>query len=181
MAEQKQMNVILVRHTLAPEETELAVFSLVYVDPESARRVFSMLETDGSYVDAQLDSQSNQLYVRATPAKLEEIRRLLIKMGEKELEKMKPFADVSENGSVTTDGRRFYMKPNDPRNDEQGGTTSSVDSQPIDIANLTPDDDYRRGRRGRPQAGVKELEPRKRDSRSRRRLWRRPNQREPGA
>ena len=119
---------------LAPEETELAVFSLVYVDPESARRVFSMLETDGTYVDARLDSQSNQLYVRATPSKLEEIRKLLIKMGEKDLEKMKPFASVSENGSVSSDGRRIYMRPNDPRNDAASEKTSST----IDVGNLVP-------------------------------------------
>ncbi|MBQ9873271.1 MAG: hypothetical protein IJM30_02305 [Thermoguttaceae bacterium] len=103
---------------VAPEETELAVFDLLYVDPSTARQVFSMIETDGTYVDVRLDSSTNQLFIRATPAKLEEIRQVLIKMGEKELTKMKPFAETSQGGASATDGRRIYLRDNEKRQEE---------------------------------------------------------------
>ena len=121
---------------IAPEETELAVFDLVYVDPQSARQVFSMLESDGSYVDVRLDASSNQLYIRATPTKLEEIRRLLIKMGEKGLEKMKPFAETTSKGSVSTDGKRIYMRDNDKRQHEDEEKASAA--EPVDVTRLVP-------------------------------------------
>ncbi|MBS7337657.1 MAG: hypothetical protein KIG81_07360, partial [Thermoguttaceae bacterium] len=116
---------------IAPEETELAVFELVYVDPQAARQVFSMLENDGTYVDVRFDSNSNQLYVRATPTKLEEIRRLLVKMGEKDLQKMKPFVETTAKGAVSTDNKRVYMNDNlYPKED--------VTSTTIDVTRLEP-------------------------------------------
>ena len=116
---------------IAPEETELAVFELVYVDPQAARQVFSMLENDGTYVDVRFDSNSNQLYVRATPTKLEEIRRLLVKMGEKDLQKMKPFVETTAKGAVSTDNKRVYMNDNlYPK--------ENVTSTTIDVTRLEP-------------------------------------------
>ncbi len=124
---------------VAPEETELAVFDLLYVDPQAARQVFSMLETDGSYIDVRLDVSSNQLYVRSTPAKLEEIRQLLIKMGETDLEKMRPFAVTSETGAVSTDGRKFYLRDNEKRQQEIETQTPPVEgSDFVDIRQLQP-------------------------------------------
>ncbi|MCF0234720.1 MAG: hypothetical protein HUK22_07070, partial [Thermoguttaceae bacterium] len=119
---------------VAPEETELAVFDLVYVDPSSARQVFGMMETDGAYVDARFDASSNQLFVRSTPTKLEEIRRVLIKMGERGLEKMKPFAEVSKGGGSSTDGKRVYIRDGEVR--EAAPESSSLDLnklEPIDV------------------------------------------------
>lgn len=114
---------------VAPEETELAVFDLVYVDPLTARQVFSMMETDGTYVDARLDAASNQLFIRATPAKLEEIRQVLIKMGEKGLSKAKPYADATPRVGSSTDGRRIYMRDNEKRQEEdaQSGRLDTID------------------------------------------------------
>ena len=114
---------------VAPEETELAVFDLVYVDPLTARQVFSMMETDGTYVDVRLDAASNQLFIRATPAKLEEIRQVLIKMGEKGLSKAKPYADASPRVGSSTDGRRIYMRDNEKRQEEdaQSGRLDTID------------------------------------------------------
>ncbi|MBR5627405.1 MAG: hypothetical protein IKW74_07280, partial [Thermoguttaceae bacterium] len=74
---------------LAPEKTDIAIFDLVYVDPQAAQQVLSMMESDGSYIDIQFDDMANQLYIRATPEKIEEIRQILIKMGEKGLENYK--------------------------------------------------------------------------------------------
>ncbi|MDO5567221.1 MAG: secretin N-terminal domain-containing protein, partial [Planctomycetia bacterium] len=89
-AEHKVVEQIL--QTLAPEDTILAVFDLVYASPETAQFVITnMLESDGSFIDVQLDPSTNQLYVRATPRKLEEIRQILIRMGETALERLKPF------------------------------------------------------------------------------------------
>ncbi|MDO5749355.1 MAG: hypothetical protein Q4Q42_06945, partial [Planctomycetia bacterium] len=116
---------------IAPEETELAVFELVYVDPQAARQVFSMLENDGTYVDVRFDSNSNQLYVRATPTKLEEIRRLLVKMGEKDLQKMKPFVETTAKGAVSTDNKRIYMNDNLYPKEKVTSTT-------IDVTRLEP-------------------------------------------
>ncbi len=126
---------------VAPEETELAVFDLVYVDPNTARQVFGMIETDGSYVDVRLDATSNQLFVRATAEKLEEIRQVLIKMGEKSLTKMKPFAQTSKYGGTSTDGRRIYLRDNDKRQEEyRKELEAQADSQvgEIDFDNLAP-------------------------------------------
>ena len=129
----------------APEKTELAVFPLVYVDANTAQQVFGMMDTDGSYVDARYDATSNQLYVTATPTKLEEIRQVLIKMGEKDLEKMKPFADVSEDReNIRTDGKRVYMRFEQPKDekapenaaDPKQAAESKQGDALIDLANL---------------------------------------------
>ncbi|MBP5622572.1 MAG: hypothetical protein J6X44_11225, partial [Thermoguttaceae bacterium] len=120
---------------VAPEETELAVFDLVYVDPSTARQVFAMIETDGSYVDVRLDAASNQLFVRATPEKLEEIRQVLIKMGEKGLSNMKPFANTTERVGSSTNGRRIYMRDNDKRQEENAQKQVSDN---IDLSKLEP-------------------------------------------
>ncbi len=120
---------------VAPEETELAVFDLVYVDPSTARQVFGMIETDGTYVDARFDANSNQLFVRATPSKLEEIRKVLIQMGEKDLEKMKPFVETTEKGAAETDGKRIYLR------DNLVGATDrpfKQETTPIDVTKLEP-------------------------------------------
>ena len=120
---------------VAPEETELAVFDLVYVDPSTARQVFAMIETDGSYVDVRLDAASNQLFIRATPEKLEEIRQVLIKMGEKGLSKMKPFANTTERVGSSTNGRRIYMRDNEKRQ-EEGAQKQEPDN--VDLSKLEP-------------------------------------------
>ena len=76
---------------MAPEKTQLEIFELAYVDPQTAYNIIStMLENDGSFVDVQYDASSNRLYVRANSRKLEEIRRFLIEAGEKDLEKSSP-------------------------------------------------------------------------------------------
>ena len=109
-AEHKVVEQIL--QTLAPEDTTLAIFDLVYASPETAQFVITnMLESDGSFIDVQLDPSTNQLYVRATPKKLEEIRQILIRMGEAALQKMQPFDKSS------------------PQNSTQGMSNSSVPVQ----------------------------------------------------
>ena len=121
---------------LAEEETELAIFPLTYVDSQTAQQVFSMIETDGTYADVRYDANSNQLFVRATPNLLEEIRRVLIQMGEKELEKMKPFATTSKSGAVSTNGKRFYLRDNDKRQrqlkDDEAATEGRIDIKDLE-------------------------------------------------
>ena len=122
---------------VAPEETELFVFDLLYCDPSTVRQALGMIETDGSYVDARLDQSSNQLLVRATPAKLEEIRQVLIKMGEKELQKIKPFAQVTPYGGSSTDGRRIYLRDNEKRQAEDAAA-KGANSGEVDLKSLQP-------------------------------------------
>ncbi|MDO5310204.1 MAG: hypothetical protein Q4G03_12040, partial [Planctomycetia bacterium] len=110
----------LVQHvleTLKPEETELAIFNLTYIDANTASQALSMIETDGSYVDARFDSNSNRLFVRSTAPKLEEIRLMLIKMGEKGLEKMSPFTSDGSKPAGSSGSRKFYPFGNDPNAD----------------------------------------------------------------
>ena len=122
---------------LAQEDTELAIFPLLYVDSQTARQVFSMIETDGTYVDVRFDANSNQLFVRATPTLLEQIRRVLIQMGEKDLEKMKPFAETTKGGAALTNGKRLYLRDNDKKQKElQNAENNNAAEAPVDIKNL---------------------------------------------
>ena len=122
----------------APQKTELAVFPLVYVDANTAQQVFSMMDMDGAYVDARYDATSNQLYVTAPPDKLEEIRKVLIKMGEKDLEKMKPFATTGSksNDVVESDGKRVYMRFDDPKEESSTDDAANPDDKLIDLTHL---------------------------------------------
>ncbi|MEX2286627.1 MAG: secretin N-terminal domain-containing protein [Planctomycetaceae bacterium] len=76
---------------LQTDERQLEVFALEVVEPASAELAIETLfrNTDGTaktnapIVDS--DRQLNQLYVRASKAQLDDIRRLLVKMGESDL------------------------------------------------------------------------------------------------
>lgn len=93
---------------LAPEPTNLAVYDLQELDPETAANIIStMLESDGTFVDVQPDNSSGKLYIRATAQKQEEIRQFLIEAGETSLQaKPEPKAetDPSQNVSIRGDG-----------------------------------------------------------------------------
>ncbi|MDR1492244.1 MAG: alanine racemase [Planctomycetaceae bacterium] len=67
------------------EERTLGTFVIQTLDPESVRLAISQLFAEESYAKrpiVQMDYYSDTAYVRATPAQLEQIRRLLVNMGE---------------------------------------------------------------------------------------------------
>ena len=72
------------------EDRELEVFQLNVVDPFSAQMAIESLFGSAAYDDfnapfIESDSATQQLFIRGTPFQLEEIRDLLIKMGETQL------------------------------------------------------------------------------------------------
>ncbi|MDO4587102.1 MAG: secretin N-terminal domain-containing protein, partial [Planctomycetia bacterium] len=88
--------------SLAPEQTTLAIFELSYVDPQTAQYVIAeLVESDGTLIDVRFDAASNQLFIRGTVKKLEEIRQILIQMGEKDLVNVNPFI-ANQNGSFNS-------------------------------------------------------------------------------
>ncbi|MBQ8286091.1 MAG: hypothetical protein IJZ10_07290, partial [Thermoguttaceae bacterium] len=124
--------VLDVLDVLEPEKTELAIFNLVYVDPSTARQAFGMIETEGAYSDVRYDANTNRLFARSTPAMLEKMRQVLIQMGEKDLEKMKPFVDANERSGSSTNDRRIYLR------ERQESTDAAPSSERVDLKNLEP-------------------------------------------
>ncbi|MDO5581733.1 MAG: hypothetical protein Q4G69_11440 [Planctomycetia bacterium] len=86
-----------------PEPTKLGIFELVHSTPEAAQFIIAnMLENDGSAIDVQYDPSTSRLYIRGTARQLEQIRSLLIRMGEKDLKMEDPLeasVNVKENPS----------------------------------------------------------------------------------
>ncbi len=78
----------LIRSTLQQfrtEERQLEIFQLDFVEPSTAQLAISHLFRDEGIIntpDASSDAETQQLFVRATQQQLEEIRALLIKLGE---------------------------------------------------------------------------------------------------
>ncbi|MBR4977287.1 MAG: hypothetical protein IKY61_09535, partial [Thermoguttaceae bacterium] len=128
--EEHQM-VLDVLNVLEPEEekTELAIFDLLYVDSATAQQAFAMIETEGAYHDVRYDANTNRLFARSTPALLEKMRQTLIQMGEKGLEKMKPFVDPNAPSDSSSSKRRVYLG---------GRKDGDTASEPIDLKNLKP-------------------------------------------
>ncbi|MBQ7813598.1 MAG: hypothetical protein IJ387_03785, partial [Thermoguttaceae bacterium] len=131
--EEHQM-VIDVLNVLEPEEekTQLAIFDLLYVDSATAQQAFAMIETEGAYHDVRYDANTNRLFARSTPALLEKMRQTLIQMGEKGLEKMKPFVDPNEPSSSSSKERRVYLR------DRKEQTAAAPSDERIDLKNLKP-------------------------------------------
>lgn len=81
----------------APEPTKLGIFELVHSTPEAAQFIIAnMLENEGSTIDVQYDPSTSRLYIRGTARQLEQIRNLLVRMGEKDL-KMEDPLEASTN------------------------------------------------------------------------------------
>ncbi|MBR4105160.1 MAG: hypothetical protein IKK39_14005, partial [Thermoguttaceae bacterium] len=130
--EEHQM-VLDVLNVLEPEEekTELAIFDLLYVDSATAQQAFAMIETEGAYHDVRYDANTNRLFARSTPALLEKMRQTLIQMGEKGLEKMKPFVDPNAPSDSSSKERRVYLR-------ERAEKAAAEADERIDLKNLKP-------------------------------------------
>lgn len=85
----------LIRSTLQQlrtEERELEVFQLDFIEPATAELAITNLFRDeglGNTPDVDSDPSTQQLFVRGTPQQLEEIRQLLVKLGETGLTSMR--------------------------------------------------------------------------------------------
>ncbi len=84
--DQKQIKDLLAK--LKSEDRELAVFPLETVDPVTAYRGINTLFIDESYYSSpavEVDQNTNMLFVQGTKDQLERIRKMLIEMGETQL------------------------------------------------------------------------------------------------
>lgn len=103
-----------VLETLAPQETILEVFALQTMEPFSAELAIGQLFDDESTADGSVeiesDDQGGRIFVRAPQSQLDEIRKLLVKMGEVHLLDSNQGADAA--GSMAP---RTASTPGGPR------------------------------------------------------------------
>jgi hypothetical protein len=123
--DQKMISEVLEK--LRTEDRELAVFSLETIDPQTAYMAIYTLFYDEPYSTTpgiEVDQNTNMIFVQGTKAQLEKTRKMLIRMGETQLQQQEPRAaqdlGTSQELGVSTPGLLEHA--------ETSGATSSLNS-----------------------------------------------------